>query len=339
MIQKQLVIDNEAPNRLIPALIQGISGLTSSQIYKSLRKKDVRINGRRVTADQMVAPGDLIEIFLSETDGVKAIETPSKATSTHLQNKLEVVYSDHRIVILNKKPGLVVHGGNLSNLGSQNQETDDTLIGEARRQLRDPGLTLCHRLDRNTGGLIILARRPEYQQAVEALMKDGLLIKRYRCLVRGEPLAGELVRSEDNHKFWQLQSYLEKKSSQSEVYIHDDQRPGDLDVITRYRILRRFPEFGPDYETVSELEVELVTGRTHQIRAHLAHFGHPLLGDGKYGRNAFNRHFKTKNGGTLKYQQLFACQLIFSAAIRKGPLADLAGKTIKIDPVYEIVLP
>ncbi len=341
MIQKQLVVSESTPNRLIPALISAIPGLTSSQVYKSLRKKDVRINSKRVQADQTVTLGDLIEIYLPDPEEDTASGSSSQPSKVHSDSAtpLEIVFQDHRLVVLNKQQGLVVHGGNLSNPESHSPEADETLIGEARRQLRDPGLTLCHRLDRNTGGLIVLARTIEYQQAIENLMKEGLLIKRYRCLVRGEPLSGQLIRAADNQKFWQLDSYLEKKSSRSEVFIHDDLRPGDLPVTTRYRILHRFEDFGPEYETVCELEVELVTGRTHQIRSHLAHFGHPVLGDGKYGRNAYNRSFKTRKGGTLKYQQLFACQLIFSSAIRKGPFADLAGKSIKIDPEYDIALP
>jgi 23S rRNA pseudouridine955/2504/2580 synthase len=169
---------------------------------------------------------------------------------------------------------------------------------------------------------------------VETLMKNHQLTKRYRCLVRGEPLAGERVQAEDRAKFWQIEAFLEKRARQSEVFIHDIAQPGDLPVVTRYRILRSWPNVGPAGDALSELEVELVTGRTHQIRAHLAHLGHPLLGDGKYGRNSFNRHFRGHNGPPVR-QQLWACSLIFSPDIKKGPLADLAGRTFTIEPDYD----
>ena len=338
MIRHQIVVPEKLEGqRLIPTLLAAVTGLTSSQVYKALKKKDVRLNGKRLQADQIVQPGDVIELFLPET-GVQA--DPGQPAQALREPALQVVFSDHRLLILNKQAGLVVHGGGeRADVLANEDEEATTLIALAKSQFGDPHLTLCHRLDRNTGGLIILARSAAIQQAVVDLMKTGQLIKRYRCLVRGEPLAGQLVRSADNKKFWQLDSFLEKRANRSEVFIHDEQRPGDLPVTTRYRILRCFPEFGPGFEPVSELEVELVTGRTHQIRAHLAHFGHPLLGDGKYGRNAYNRHFKTRSGGALRYQQLFACQLIFSPAIRQGPLADLAGKTFAIDPAYDLELP
>ncbi len=335
MIHHQMTIQaTGSSQRLIPALIAAVPQLTSGQVYKALRKKDVRVNGRRVTFDQAVEPGDILEIFLPDA-GAAAAESSDTAGQPARPNPLpfSVVYQDRKLVILEKKAGIAVHGGS-----EPGADDEATLIALVRRHLGDPGLTLCHRLDRNTGGLIMLARSTAIQHEVEDLMNNRLILKRYRCLVRGEPLAGQLIRSEDNTKFWQLESFLEKRSRQNEVYIHDEEQPGDVPVITRYRILRTFPGFGPNEEPVSELEVELVTGRTHQIRAHLAHFGHPVLGDGKYGRNNYNRHFKARRG-SMTHQQLFACQLLFSLEIKKGPLADLAGRTFKIEPEYDLDLP
>jgi 23S rRNA pseudouridine955/2504/2580 synthase len=131
----------------------------------------------------------------------------------------------------------------------------------------------------------------------------------------------------------EVTGWLEKDARHSDVYIHDLKQPGDLPIITRYRVLRVISPESPAQEDTAELEVELITGRTHQIRAHFAHLGHPLLGDGKYGRNSYNRLFQGTDG-PLRRQQLHATELRFSPQI-KGPLAYLAGKAITIDPDFD----
>jgi 23S rRNA pseudouridine955/2504/2580 synthase len=337
MIHKQIVVpsDSAAP-RLLPFLRQAVPGLAAGQIYRALRRKDIRLNGRRIQADQRIAAGDIIDLFLAESDAELAAEAAKtaarEAAGGAAVSRLPVLYQDDAIVIISKPAGLPVHGT------AAGDDEAETLIARARRQLNDPGLLLGHRLDRNTAGLILLARSPAIQQELQAQMRAGHIIKRYRCLVRGEPQAGHPVQATDGTVFFQIEGYLEKRARQKEVFIHDQARPGDVPVITRYRILRRFPGLGPAGETVSELEVELVTGRTHQIRAHLAHLGHPLLGDGKYGRNSYNRTFQGY-AGPLSRQQLAACQLIFDRSLQSGPLAHLAGKVFQIQPEYDLALP
>ena len=339
MIHHRIVIaEQQAAKRVIPALTGSVPGLKSAQVYKALRRKDVRLNGRKIQSDQAVACGDVIDVYLPDLSN-PAVERsePSQAASSDSTPAYQVVYQDNALLILNKMAGVVVHG-----TAKAQDEEEDTLIDTVRSDFKDPGLVLCHRLDRNTGGLLILARNKEIQNEVMELMQQGKITKRYHCLVRGDPQMGQQtsqkIRTADGLEFYQIEAYLEKRARQNEVFIHDERRPGDVPVITRYRVLRRFPGFGPEGEPVCELEVELVTGRTHQIRAHLAHLGHPLLGDGKYGRNAYNRFFKGRQG-TLSRQQLFACQLIFSPAIRTGSIARLAGKTFQVEPDYDLNLP
>ncbi|NCA98379.1 MAG: RluA family pseudouridine synthase [Clostridia bacterium] len=335
MIHHQIVItDQLVTKRVIPALTGSVPGLKSAQVYKALRRKDVRLNGRRIQADQAVFAGDILDVYLPEQANPEGQwGDSSEAVSSESKSAYHVVYQDDALLILNKMAGIVVHGT------AKAQEDDEgTLIDKVRSDQKDPGLVLCHRLDRNTGGLIILARTRDIQNVVVELMQLGKIAKRYRCLVRGEPQAGQKIRTSDGLEFYQIEAFLEKQARQNEVYIHDEKRPGDVPVITRYRILHRFPGFGPEGETVCELEVELVTGRTHQIRAHLAHIGHPLLGDGKYGRNSYNRFFKGRQG-PLNRQQLFACQLVFSPDIRAGRLARLAGKAFQVKPAYDLDLP
>lgn len=320
--------------RLVRVILQQYPQLAGRLVYKALRQKDVRVDGRRVQADLTLQGGEQVQVWLP--DDCFVAPAPGAADSAECP-LYRVVFADRRLLVVNKTAGLAVHGGGETIAG------EPTLIDLVRRQYREPGIELCHRLDRNTGGLVLLARQPAAQAAIRDLMDSGRLLKRYRCLVRGIPDAGHPICAADGFALMQLEAWLEKKSRTSEVYIHAEQQPGDLAVVTRYRVLRTFPGFGPDGEPVSELLVELVTGRTHQIRAHFAFLGHPLLGDGKYGRNQYNHHFRTrpgagKPGGFLRNQQLFACQLIFLPH-GKGPLADLAGRTFAIEPAYDLDLP
>jgi 23S rRNA pseudouridine955/2504/2580 synthase len=171
------------------------------------------------------------------------------------------------------------------------------------------------------------------EAAVQEAMQQHLIIKRYRCLVRGVPTTGMPVLSSDKSTFLELSAFLEKDVQKSDVYIHDQQQRNDYPIITRYRVLKVYTGIGVDGDAVSELEVELVTGRTHQIRAHMAHIGHPLVGDGKYGRNSFNRQFRGPEGVVTR-QQLYAFSLIFSHKL-KGLLASLAGRTFTVPTVYD----
>jgi len=347
-----------AGQHLLRVIRQHYPQLSSGQLYKALRQKDIRVNGRRVHDDLILQGGEKIQIYLpdacfalqdqgrneaglaagpADDSAGRTIEwTIGRESARMAENRLQptpfrIIFADSRLLILDKAPGLAVHGGGDAIAG------EPTLIELVRRQWQDDQIELCHRLDRNTGGLIMLARQPAIRTAVMKLMENGQLLKRYRCLVRGVPSAGHPVTAADGQHFWQVEAWLEKVSHRSEVYIHADEHPGDLPVITRYQVLRVFSGYGPDNEPVSELKVELVTGRTHQIRAHLAFLGHPLLGDGKYGRNQYNRHFRGP-GGPLRSQQLFACELVFLKKIQ-GPLADLAGRTLKVEPAYAIDLP
>lgn len=306
---------------LIRVILAQYPHLNIAQVRKALRKKDIRQNGQRKKEDGPVAAGDVISVFLP--DDWFAGRDPGDDKS----DPYRIVYQDKMLLVLGKRPGVTVHQAG----GSRDQ--GPFLIDQLRLDLKDPGLLLCHRLDRQTGGLLLIARNPAALGAVRDLMRQGLLLKRYQCLVRNVPSQGKPVRAVDGTVFMELTAWLEKDAGRSDVYIHDEKQAGDLPVTTRYRVLRVFEAAGPDRESVAELEVELVTGRTHQIRAHLAHLGHPLLGDGKYGRNSYNRFFRGARGSLIR-QQLFATRLIFLPDV-KGPLAYLAGRTFAVDADYD----
>lgn len=325
-------------------LIQAIRGrypeLGSNQIFKALRQKDIRVDQIRVNQDRMIRPGQTITLFWPEPlqAGQVRLEQPGDPTEhggkDHVLNghdrwPFQVVFEHPWFLLLNKPASLQVQAGR--------SEEDDagTLIDYARQRWQQPEITLCHRLDRNTQGLIILSRKAEAKAHLDELIRSKQIVKRYRCLVRGIPSQGLPIKAFDGTQMLRLDAWLEKVAGKSDVYVHDQKQPGDKAITTLYRILRSWPHAGPDQEGVSELEVELVTGRTHQIRAHLAHIGHPLLGDGKYGRNTFNKAFQGI-AGPLKRQQLSAVSMTFPEKM-EGPLATVAGRTFQIEPEYDWV--
>ena len=325
---QEFTADSSADGKsLVRVILARFPSLSNGQVQQALRRKDVRQNGIRCKVDGPVAAGDRIAVYLP--DELLNADGRHNRLATE-KPPYEIIYQDPMIIIVNKRPGITVHQA------GSGREQGPFLIDLLRSDFQDEKLTLCHRLDRQTGGLLLIARRSAALKAVQELMQDGLLVKRYRCLVRGIPSQGTPISSHDGKAFLEVTGWLEKDSQHSDVYIHEEKQPGDLPIITRYRVLQVLPAAGPEQEDTAELEVELVTGRTHQIRAHFAHLGHPLLGDGKYGRNSYNKLFRGSNG-PLHRQQLFATELHFSLQC-KGPLAYLAGRTFTIEPDYDMIM-
>lgn len=310
-----VVLPQEDQKSLVRVILKRYPQIRSSVLYQALRKRDVKVNGQRLHADQPVAAGDEVIVYLPGPAASQQSAVP----------RYVIVRQQGPVLIIKKQPGLSVQAGAILD------EQDPSLL-ELIKQEINPNCCLCHRLDRQTGGLLIAARDSNTCLEIQRQMQQGLITKRYACLVRGIPDQGEPVVCQDGLRVLEIKAWLEKKSAASTVFIHDEKQPGDVPIVTRYRVDRIYRGAGPDGESVSALTVELVTGRTHQIRAHLAHIGHPLLGDGKYGRNAYNRHFRTQNG-FLQHQELWATTLLFSPAC-SGPLAALAGQTIRIEPVF-----
>jgi 23S rRNA pseudouridine955/2504/2580 synthase len=310
--------------KVIRASLLAFPGLSAPALHKALRSRDIRLNGRRITTDVVIAEGDIVELWLPDACFE---DTYSAAPGGY--DDYRIVFETDQLLLVNKRPGLAVHPGK--------GESGNTLIEIIRREQRNTGMDLCHRIDMNTGGLLLLAKNKESLEHAIRLFHEDRITKRYRCLVRGVPETGTPCVCADDALMKELSAWLEKPA-RGNVFIHDEPGPDDLPITTRYRVLRIFKKAGPDGESVSELEVELVTGRTHQIRAHLAHLGHPILGDGNYGRNNYNRYFKAESGGFLKRQQLFASSLIFSKIPRDNVHYGLSGRTFSIEPMYDIVL-
>lgn len=305
---RTISIDSSKDGKRIDRVIRELfPNMPVNAMYKAFRKKDVKVNGIRIKDGYIVSAGDKVEIFI--IDSILEGKSLQQDDST-LNKGFTVVYEDKNILIANKEQGVPVH--------PDREQSDNTLIDYVRSYLEEKGEyepksaasspALCHRLDRNTGGLIIIAKNNESLEIILEKIKTKEIKKYYLCKV-----TGKMPKPKD-----ELRAYLEKDERKSRVFIHDSPARNSLEIITRYKVL--------SYENdISLLEVELVTGRTHQIRAHLAYVGHPIIGDGKYGLNSVNRSMKEK------YQALWAYKLVFDFS-NAGHLSYLKGKVFEVRP-------
>ena len=296
---------------VVKAAQEAYPQLRSSDLFHALKRRDIRIDGKKINKDIAVKTGNVVEIWLPD----ELFDASKKAPAKAPEKMYEIVAETKGLLIVNKFQGIAVHSGK--------SDIEDTLIDQIRNNTKFKDAELCH-------------NKAALADCVE-LFKNDLVTKRYRALVLGEPNVGEPAVGEDGTLYKEVKGFLEKTKA-GKVYIHDEKQPGDLDIATKYRILKVFENVGPDGESVSDLELELVTGRTHQIRAQFAHLGHPVIGDGNYGRNKVNMHFETSDGKKVRYQQLFSCQILFGRIPKNNMHVDVSGKSFKIGPDYNVRL-
>lgn len=285
-MRKLVVNEKYNKKKLNNFILDSFPSLNKNTLFKALRKKDIRVNGKRISEDILINTGDEITIFI--------IDDFLFGTNNY---NIDIIYEDNNIIIFNKPENLSVTDDNISSV------TLTSIVKEKYGKNLEP----CHRLDRNTKGLIIYSKNEDTLNIMLDKFKNKEIEKHYYTKVYGI--------SQKEHEI--LKAYLFKDSKKSLVYISDSPKKDYLEIITEYTVLKKDTK-----NNITYLDINLHTGRTHQIRAHLSHIGLPVLGDGKYGTNEINKKFN------LKTQFLYSYKLKFNFKTDSGILNYLNGKEI-----------
>ena len=301
---------NDAGQRLDRFLTKAVPLLPASLAQKYIRLKRIKLGGARVQRDTRLQEGDVLQLYINDEFFDKPRE--DNAFLTVAAPKLNIVYEDEQVLLVDKRPGIAVHPHDGAEYGRTLIDHIQAYLYQ-KREWNPRGENaftpaLCNRIDRNTGGIVIAAKTAEALRVLNQKIKDRELDKRYLAIVEGVPKPKE----------GSLKGYLFKDAKKNRVFVTDTPQAGAKSCQTNYRVLT-------SAKGLSLVECELITGRTHQIRAQFAHAGHPLLGDGKYGKldKRFDRN----------YQALYSYKLTFDFVTDAGALAHLNGKSFRVSDV------
>ena len=308
---KEFIINqNDSGQRVDKFLQKAVKRLPQNLMYKYLRTKRIKLNGKKCEISTKLQFGDKMELYINDEFFDESIENEFMSAPANLN----IVYEDENILLIDKKNGLVVH--------EDDEQTVDTLINRVKHYLFDKGEynpleessfapSLCNRLDRNTGGIVIAAKNAESLRILNQKIKDRELEKRYLCVTVCLP-----PKDSDT-----ATAYLEKDETKNQVFVSDKKTSKNKTIITKYTVIAKKGQ-------LALLDVDLITGRTHQIRAHLAHLGCPILGDGKYGLNNVNKEYN------IKTQALYSYKLTFKFTTDSGILSYLDSKSFEIKDIW-----
>ncbi len=288
-MQKFIIAANDAEQRLDKYLTKKFPDMPPGILYKGVRKKRIKVNGKRAEISTKLCEGDVLELYINDEF---LIPRKEKADIYHLEPRLNILYEDENLLLVDKEPGVSVHA----------DETDksETLITHIQAYLylkgeynpKEEGTfapSLCNRIDKNTGGIVIAAKNAKTLRVMNQKIKDKELQKKYLCICHGVLKPKSAI----------LEAYHIKNTRLNRAFIFDTPEDGARKIKTGYKVLKT-------KGNLSLVEVELFTGRTHQIRAHFAYIGHPLAGDTKYGTNEQNK------GLPYKFQALYSYKLKFT---------------------------
>ena len=305
-----IITKNDATLRLDKFITKNCPTLPTSLMFKFIRTKKIKVNGKRAEINTRLNVGDSVTAYINDEFFAEVKPTYDFLSAP---SKFDIVYEDENILLADKKQGLLVH--------PDKNEYTNTLIARIQHYLYDKGEynpedknsfrpALANRIDRNTGGIVIAAKNAEALRILCDKIKYREIDKRYLTVVHGTP----------KKKTDLLEGYLEKDEEKNRVYLSKKSTDNNKFVKTKYTVLQ-------SKNNLSLLEIELLTGRTHQIRAHMAAIGHPLLGEGKYSKS------NDKKMGFDK-QALYSYSLKFDFKTDAGILNYLNGKRFTVNEVW-----